>query len=280
MKLLFNIFNYFHKINIARKISTIQNTEELFQCNLCGALNKYDDNMKRDESSCIGCGSTVRIRSLVLALSECIYGISVPIQNFPVNKNIKGIGLSDWEPMATQLSYYFDYTNTYYHQEPYLDITDVSKIEYNKYDFFISSDVFEHVSQPVYRAFEGSASLLKSGGLFVLTIPYHMGDKTEEHFPDLYKWSISKQNGSPVLINYTKEGKKQIYTDTVSYYKGLVFHGGDGQTLQMRHFGKGDIVQNLKNAGFIDIKFWDYPLSKFGICWQEPHSVLITARKN
>ena len=39
-----------------------------------------------------------------------------------------------------------DYTNTWYDMEPSLDITNVSPIHHGKYDFIISSEVFEHVA--------------------------------------------------------------------------------------------------------------------------------------
>jgi len=256
------------------KVASNNNQELPFQCNVCGTFCKFAgvNSLNRETPSCSFCASNVRFRSLVLGLSESLFGSALTIPEFPVRKDIRGLGLSDWEPLAKGLCDHFDYISTYYHQEPHLDITDVPLNKHAQYDFVISSDVFEHVSPPVQRAFNGCSLLLKPKGLLLLTVPYHLGNETDEHFPELYDWTIGNLDGLPILINRTEDGREQVY-------QNLVFHGGPGQTIEMRVFGRMAIVNHLEAAGFTQIRFLDHSVPTFGVCWQEPHSVLITARK-
>jgi hypothetical protein len=60
-----------------------------------------------------------------------------------------------------------------------------------------------------------------------------------------------------VLANRTAAGELQLLTD-------LCFHGGPGQTLEMRLFGKEALVAHLESAGFERIEFGEsYP--EYGI---------------
>ena len=94
-----------------------------FRCNICGqycfALMSQID---REVPSCSQCGSTVRFRAIVHALSSELYGKSLALPDFPERRDLKGIGMSDWEGYARLLSVKFDYQNTHYHMEPRLDI--------------------------------------------------------------------------------------------------------------------------------------------------------------
>ena len=97
-----------------------------FQCNICGQANERKiAELGREDPSCLNCGSTVRMRAMVYLLSREMFGESLAIPDFPVRRDIRGMGMSDWEGYAGPLAGKFDYTNTYYHQEPHLDITDI-----------------------------------------------------------------------------------------------------------------------------------------------------------
>ena len=153
-----------------------------FRCNICGHRSAYPRNqIMRDIQSCHFCGSHVRWRSVIHALSLELFGKSLALPDFPYRPDILGVGLSDWEGYASRLAKKLQYTNTFYHQEPFLDITDIGPAP-PQYDFLISSDVFEHVCQPVERVFQNAYKLLKPGGLMILTVPYVEG-RTTEHFP-------------------------------------------------------------------------------------------------
>lgn len=139
----------------------------IYKCNICGAnCMTQVPNFGRETPSCHNCGSTVRMRSIVHCLSVSLFGDSLAIEDFPVRKDIVGIGMSDWEPYGSRLAEKLSYTNTYYHKQPKFDITDISTQIPESLDFIISTDVFEHVSPPVSIAFDNTYKMLKQGGAF------------------------------------------------------------------------------------------------------------------
>jgi SAM-dependent methyltransferase len=246
-----------------------------FKCNICGKRNISNvENLNREEQSCIGCGSNVRLRGIIYFLSLTLFGKAIPLNKFPVNKNLNGIGLSDWLVYANILEQKFKYSNTYFHKEPMLDITSISEKLYNTLDFIISADVFEHIESPVSRAFQNCYNLLKPGGTLILTVPYTKeGNVTLEHFPKLNNYKVLKDElGNYFLENNSTEGEKQIFKD-------LIFHGGPGTTLEMRVFCKKSLLAELNNAGFKDIQFLKSPFWKFGIYQQEDWSLPLIAKK-
>ena len=187
-------------------------------------------------------------------------------------QKLSGMGLSDWEGYASHLREKFDYKNTYYHQEPRLDICNPDGQWINSSDFLISTDVFEHVLPPHRKAFEGSFSVLKPGGLIVMTAPYGGNKDTIEHYPDLVDFATVKIGDQYIVVVKSEDG---------SYYidDKPVFHGGPGTTLEMRVFSYSDIVDQLKAAGFVDIKLHNEPVARWGIFPPHHHGLPITARK-
>ncbi len=167
-----------------------------FRCNLCGRDNEESlSGLERENDSCIYCGSTVRFRSVISLLSRELFGQSLALPDFPVRKEIRGVGLSDWFGYSKGLSKKFDYTNTFYHKKPQLDITDINPSMKGTLDFLVSSDVFEHVAPPVPRMFHNAAALLKANGILILTVPYITTGPTQEHFPELHDYQLVKQGG-------------------------------------------------------------------------------------
>ena len=125
-----------------------------FICNVCGAeCATPPEGLGRETASCAKCGSSVRLRALLALLSQEIFGILMTLPEFPVLKGIRGIGMSDAPGLADRLAEKFDYTNTFYHQAPRLDITNPDARDLASYDFILSSEVMEHVPPPVERAF-------------------------------------------------------------------------------------------------------------------------------
>lgn len=229
-------------------------------CNVCGRaahvpLNKLS---KREEPSCPNCGSSLRMRSIIHALSLRLFGHSLALPDFPVDKNIRGLGLSDWDGYALPLANKLAYVNTYLHQEPRLNILDISNHAAAHYDFLISSDVFEHVPPPVELAFVNSLNLLKPGGLLVLTVPYTDLPATREHFPALHDYNLREENGRRRLYNTTRDGRSEVFDD-------LVFHGGEGFTLEMRVFGRSPLMDDLRAAGFSEIQLHNNAYQAWGI---------------
>jgi SAM-dependent methyltransferase len=228
------------------------------------------DRLEREMSSCEGCGSTPRFRGVVHALSLGLFGESLPIPRFPQRLDLRGFGLSDWEGYASGLARKLDYTNTFLHIEPRLDIADIDRRLDRTLDFVISSEVFEHVAPPVGRAFVNAARLLTPGGVFVLTVPYSLGAATVEHFPGLGDYEIVvDESGERVLETRAPDGQ-------VVRYANLVFHGGVGATLEMRVFALASIEAHLREAGFQSIEvLGDEP--RYGIVWPQPWSRPILA---
>ena len=101
-----------------------------------------------------------------------VLGQPMALPDFPENKAIAGIGLSDAEAYAKPLAHKFDYENTFYHTDPRLDIADIDDSHVGRYDFVVASDVFEHVAPPVSRAFVNARRMLKPGGKFIFTVPF------------------------------------------------------------------------------------------------------------
>lgn len=231
-----------------------------FMCNVCGASSAFPrSRMGREQWSCTACGSTVRFRSVIHALSVGLFGKDLTISNFPNDPSIRGIGMSDWNGYAVPLGKRLDYLNTYYHQEPYLDIMADEFAESETFDFVISSDVLEHVPPPVEKAFRNIFRLLKPGGLLVLTVPYVDG-ATKEHFPGLANYRIEVQNGKQVLVNTRVDGLVEVFSQ-------LVFHGGPGSVVEMRLFGETDLIALLEISGFTDIHIHGEELKEYGILW-------------
>jgi SAM-dependent methyltransferase len=246
-----------------------------FVCNICGARSLVAaDQLQRETASCEACGSSPRARAIIRVLSLGLFGKNLLLPDFPVCRELSGLGMSDWDGYAVRLAEKFSYTNTYYHQEPRLDISnrEVPASLVQASDFIISSEVFEHVVPPVGRAFENTFKMLKPGGILVLTVPYGSWKETVEHFPDLYDFSIIEDNGSYRLENVTRSGEVQEFHD-------LIFHGGPGATLEMRVFGEAALLQHLAEAGFEAITVHRTPDFPHGIWWPEPWSLPISARR-
>lgn len=243
-----------------------------FRCNICGRQERASRaHLTREEATC-RCGSSVRLRSLVHVLSQEIFGSSLAVPDFPFRPDIVGVDMSGAATYAGRLAEKIGYINTFFHQAPHLDITNPDSAWIGKCDFVISSDVFEHVLPPVARAFENTARLLKPGGVFILTVPYAKMGNTIEHFPMLHDFRIETRNGSRVLVNMTIQGQKQEFDH-------LIFHGGEGETLEMRVFSEAAVLQELQQAGFEDIRIHREPCLEFGILWPQDWSLPISARR-
>lgn len=245
-----------------------------YRCNICGGKNAAPlEELGRENASCADCKSTVRMRAVVHLLSKGLFSRSLVLSGFPVRTDIKGVGLSDWVGYASGLASCLGYTNTFYHEEPRLDITDIGDDIAGSCDFLISTDVFEHVLPPISRAFAGAKRLLRPGGLLVLTVPFMTEcDETAEHFPDLHEFVFEDLTGGRRRLRNRKKD------DTYEVFDDLIFHGGPGSTLEMRVFAKKALEDELHRAGFKDIRFENEPFLEYGIYWRDPWSIPITAR--
>jgi SAM-dependent methyltransferase len=231
------------------------------------------EKLGREVASCPNCGSTGRWRSIISVLSLELFGVSLVLSDFPIRSDLVGLGMTDWDGYALPLARTFNFRNTYYHQEPKLDVS-ASEIpdSFKQNDFIISSEVLEHIVPPVEKAFENIFDMLKPGGCLILTVPYGPDLSTREHFPDLYEFNISESNGTYVLKNRTKSGVMQEFSD-------LCFHGGPGSTLEMRVFSESALLAHLRDAGFESVKVHRALDFRHGVWWPQPWGFPISARK-
>ena len=243
-----------------------------FTCNICGAANRAED-VPWEAPTCSRCRSNVRMRAIVHLLAVGLFGEPRALPDFPVNRNIKGIGLSDEACYAVPLAKKFDYTNTYYDRDPFLDLTVAHPELYGTYDFILSSDVFEHIAPPIERAFAEAFALLKPNGFLCITVPSSAGDEdTVEYYPDLYTYSIVNLGGEYVLVNRKKDG-------SIEAHQNLEFHGGTGATLVMRQFSQKDLARRLRAAGFSDVAFQSQNVEPCGVFLAGPWGHPLLARK-
>lgn len=247
----------------------------VFRCNICGEHSLIElGELRRETGWCSGCGSSARRRAIIRVLAIELFGQSIALPDFPERPDLKGLGMTDWKDYAPRLAEKFAYQNTFYHQEPRLDISD-PKIPPNliaSQDFVISADIFEHVRAPISQAFDNVWTILRPGGVFILTVPYCPGRETVEHFPELNEFRMIEREGSYILRNVTKTGN-------VQEFDRLVFHGGPGATLEMRVFGEQALLQHLRGTGFEAITVHRTPDFVHGVWWPEPWSLPISARK-
>jgi SAM-dependent methyltransferase len=198
-----------------------------------------------------------------------LFGKSLPLKKFPRDRNIQGVSLSEWGPIAKVLSRRFNYWNTFFHREPRLDIMDPNSGATSSCDFIIASEVLEHVPPPVQNAFDNLARMLKPGGFVIFSSPYDSEGETAEHFPDLHDWQVLKFHSDYVLLNRTQDGRLEAF-------ENLIFHNGPGNTVEIRVFSKDGLLANCTAAGF-DIKLAEDSPAE-GIVW-DPWSRGIILRK-
>lgn len=252
---------------------TTREAPHRFQCNICGKNNSVPlSRLTREQPTC-RCGSTVRLRSLIHVLSIELFGETIALPDFPYRPDIIGIDMSGANTYADRLHAKLGYTNTFLHKEPQMDIVSPGDHWYETCDFVISSDVFEHVAPPVSRAFCNTHRILKTGGVLVLTVPYTTSGETLEHFPDLHEYQIETRGGRRMLTNTTVDGHTQEF-------ENLLFHGGEGETLEMRVFSESGLIQELEAAGFSDIHIHREEYQKYGIFWPQAWSLPISARRS
>jgi SAM-dependent methyltransferase len=246
---------------------------EKFTCNICGAeCTRPARGLDRETPSCSDCGSTVRSRALVALLSHELFGLQMALPDFPVLKSLRAIGMTDPPALAGRLAEKCDYTNTFYHQSPRFDVTRPEERDLGRYDFILSSEVMEHVPPPVEAAFSNLYRLLKPDGLLLLTTPYDPGDSTIERFPGLHEYTVANLAGRAVLLNRRRDGSIEVFQD-------LIFHGGDGSTLEMRVFQEKSLLGMLRDAGFDDILVGAENWPEWGVDHAQTWSLPILARK-
>jgi len=250
-------------------MTTAENYQTEFTCNICGTANRIAETLARETGRCAACGSVVRFRAMTHFTSMILHGVSLPVPDWPATPGFVIIGVSDWQVYK---SYYQDrvtYLNTQFHEPPFLDVKAPDPSYFETADVVVCSEVLEHVTAPVADAFAGLFRILKPGGTLLLTVPW-THEATIEHFADLHDWRVEPRGDGHVLINRAPDG-------SVSEHENLIFHGGPGQTLEMRLFGLPDLLRLLREAGFRHIRVADERVPEFGIDFRYKWSLPLIA---
>jgi len=242
-------------------------------CRLCGKSYQFDSSVPHREGRlCPHCGISGRGSAIVYHTLRIVYGNATPLPKQSPKKDVKIVGLSDGVVYSVPFAEKFDYCNTYYHKEPYLDICAPGSGYLEVADVVISSEVFEHVIGPVGRAFTGLFDVLKPGGQLILTVPYQNHGDHLEHYPGAVNYEALEQpDGHWIAEIVYKDGSRMLD-------KSAKFHGGPGKTLEMRLFSRAEVERQLEKAGFVEISFHDENIPEVGIQWG-PASRAITAAK-
>jgi SAM-dependent methyltransferase len=246
-----------------------------FTCNICGTWNTGVEEFGRETPNCAGCKSSVRIRSLVFAISQELFGVPLALYDFPVLKGLRGLGMTDSDSYAQTLTNRFDYRNTFYDQEPRLDISDIDGQPEGTLDFLTSSEVFEHVRPPLENSLKNAFRLLRPDGVLIFSMPWEAdwGPPPVEHFPALSDYGLAQLRGGPVLVNRTERGELQVFDN-------LAFHlSGTSPALEMRRLSATQLRNVFSAAGFTDLRFYSEDYAPFGIRHVESWSLPIAARK-
>jgi hypothetical protein len=244
-----------------------------FTCNICGKRNRGELQLGREVASCETCGSSVRTRSVIYVLAMELFGVPLALPDFPRVKSLRGMGTSDPNQYAEGLARKFDYRDTFYDREPRFDIANPPVEELGRYDFVVSSEVFEHVPPPAVTPFHTAYRLLKPNGVLVLTVPYSVETATIEHFPEMHEFGLARVGDRMVLVNRKKDGGLEVFED-------LVFHAGwGGPSLEMRQLTENGLKELLAGGGFSDVRFYGEHYPAFGIVHTETWSLPMAARK-
>jgi SAM-dependent methyltransferase len=247
---------------------------ESFRCNICGRPNAATATAPdRERPSCLHCGSNVRVRGLLHALSNELFGTSLILPDFPRVKSIRGLGISDSNSYALMLADRLDYRNTFFDREPKFDVTNPAEQEFGQYDFIISSEVFEHVLPPVENAFRNCRKLLRETGLLLFTMPYSIEPDSLEHYPDLYQFGFTQVAGETVLVNRTVAGVWQVF-ERPAFHRGIT-----GDSLEVREMNETALRAVLAAAGFDEIVIYSAGYPAFGVVQSETWSLPVVARK-
>lgn len=247
----------------------------MFTCNVCGSRNPSPGRaLAREEPSCSHCGSTVRTRALLRALSLELFGVTLTLDEFPRVKSLAGLGTSDPAQYSDRLSQKCDYRNTFYHREPRFDVVNPPAHEFGRYDFVVSSEVLEHVAPPVESAFASIFQLLKPAGFLLMTVPYSIEASMKEHYPDAHEFGFVTLGGRLTLVNRTRSGQVQLFDDPVFH---IAWGGG---ALEMREFTEASLGELLKTTGFGSVRIYSEDDPAFGIFHAEQWSLPIAARKS
>lgn len=231
----------------------------IFYCVACLRPSKArKGTFGREGANCLWCNATSRDRAMLLNIHWVFF------KKFLKNPRSvpKIVGVSDGHLMEKILKriYRSNYKNYHYHQEPKLDITQVSSNLHHSADIVSCTEVLEHVAPPVSSAFLGLRDLLRKDGTLVLSVPHTDSTGSHvEHFPEMTHCELFLGDTSR-LVGTLKSGERVEFTD-------LIFHGGVGFTLEYRVFSFRSLKKEILDSGFAEFRL-NRNFRVLGIVWE------------
>jgi SAM-dependent methyltransferase len=203
------------------------------------------DEVHREMATCDGCGSNTRFRGLMAAVIAHIFdGTPKPLIAQKPRKHVTAIGISDADIYADILKEKLNYTNTYLHTEPHLDLCDPASVsKYSDLDLIICSDVIEHTQMPPVVVLGNMMRMLRSGGTLILSAPTYQMPETIEWYPGASSVRVVSSGDSHHVVWKTIRGVDYVDTNPS-------FHGGPGDVLEMRIISHSALLAGAASTGF------------------------------
>lgn len=232
---------------------------EPWSCLMCGATHASNPEAPwdREGNHCARCRASTRCR----AMAQAVLAALGPLSGDPGSTEPRIAGISDNPVLSEWLSSIGSYTGYHFGAEPHLDLCAVPDHLVAAHEIVTCSDVLEHVVPPVSKAFHGLRQVLRPGGFAVLSVPCAI-EGGGEHFPELNEWHVEGDGDDRVLVNRRTDGSVEVHDD-------LVWHGGDGFTLEMRLFDREWFRRELVAAGFVDIVELRRNWPRLGVAWED-----------
>lgn len=143
-----------------------------FTCNVCGArCQAVASELRRDVTTCFTCGSTLRHRAIVAALTYVFGGAPDVLQDMVPRPDVMGIGIADWSGHSYYLGIRYAYTNTYRRRHPVFDLTRPLNVGLRSaHDFVTCCDRLQSFQRGRRVAIRNTFELLRPGGTLVVTV--------------------------------------------------------------------------------------------------------------
>lgn len=218
-------------------------------CIQCGTQSIVDQ-WHRELPFCRNCHITPRWAGMIIGIMRSIYGdIECSLFESERRLHIRGVGISD-SGYSDALAEKFSYRNTWYHQEPKLDICEASSCAlYENLDFVTCSDVIEHTKSPPYVVLSNIYGMLRRGGSLILSAPTSHNSSTLEWYPAADSIEVLRF-GDKFEVKWSNF--RGNYVD-----KFPCFHGGPGDTLEMRYISLQDLIYTAEIIGY-NVKIIDF----------------------
>ena len=200
------------------------------RCILCGGpLAVTQAEAHRERALCPNCGINARLRGLLLAaVRELVCPPAAPLRALAPCRQRRVLGISDHDTCAAALRDAFDYTNTQFHAAPFLDICDPASVAaFRDYDAVLCSDVIEHTIAPPEVTLPNLLSMLRPGGVLLLSAPTFHVPATIEWYGGLVEHTVARVEDRFEV--HWRDIRGQDLID-----RRPTFHGGPGAVLEMR----------------------------------------------